>query len=92
LKFAINQQIIRKSLVTIAAYLVVIPIIYLFNKENPSGSCTIGFGLLGYIGLLVVSGICFLANLFATIADDKSNIIITLIHLIAVLAILFFSW
>ncbi|MEO7046262.1 MAG: hypothetical protein ABI091_13210 [Ferruginibacter sp.] len=92
MKVAITQQIIRKSLATISVYLVVIPLIYLFNKENPSGPCTIGFGMLGYICLVVVSGICFFANLFATIVDDRSNIVVTLIHLIVVLGILFFSW
>lgn len=79
---ALNKHLLKKSLITISCYIISVAWIVFLCKESPSDMCNPGLGFLALMFFMVVSIVLFIASLIKAIRINKSNFIITFIHVI----------
>lgn len=70
---------------TLLFYAVAAIVIYVLEQVSPSGPCTPGLGILSFFLLLIIILILLLRNIYLAIKVDKQNIVIVVLHIIAIL-------
>ena len=78
-----KRKVFKNVLLTIAFYSIAALVIYLLDKQSPSGPCTPGLGALAFILTIAISAILLFLNVYKTIYKDIANFSSILVHLIA---------
>lgn len=78
-----DQTAIRKALVTVFYYVVVISIVWLAAKQFPSGPCTPNLDVLSFLVAIVISLILWIRKAFLTFAINKVNVYSLIVHTMA---------
>ena len=77
---------------TLLFYAIAVAAIYILGKISPSGPCTPGLGDLSFFLLLPIAGGLLLRNIYLTFKVDKSNLIIVILHIVALGLIFAVMW
>ncbi|MBS1914836.1 MAG: hypothetical protein JST87_01095 [Bacteroidetes bacterium] len=80
-----SQTGIRKIAQTISFYLIAIFGFDFLEKLSPSGPCTPGAGIMGFLFLPFIIAILLGVNAYKFFKGDKTNFISMLLHILALL-------
>jgi len=78
----------RKVGLTLLFYLVSWIVFYFLNKSFPSGPCTPGLGILGFMLLPIISFVLLVVNFIKVYKGDKTNFPSAFLHLIFIIGLL----
>lgn len=87
----VNDITLKKAGFAILFYLVSIATVFALSQWSPSGPCTPGLAILGFLFLLFSSPCLFLLNLVRVLRGDKTNTAALVIHFIAVIGLFLFA-
>ena len=92
MKFQLKNPLLQSIFLTVLFYQIAALSIYLLNEFSPSGSCTIGLGLLGLALLPLVSFVLLTIDIISVIKGNKTNRISASIHLVFLLGFFGYFW
>jgi hypothetical protein len=79
---------LKRTALTAGYYIISFTLLFILNDASPSGPCTPGLAIVGFIAMIPVSILLLFRNIYVTTKVGRENLLATVIHAAACLVMI----